>query len=94
MHDEELWIRFTEDIVVGMGGDPGRSRDCAIDIVREWERHENFFLYDDALPALGALRAHGLRSGLSRTVSATWRSSRGTTGSTSTSASARGHTAA
>jgi HAD superfamily hydrolase (TIGR01662 family) len=64
VHDEELWIRFTEDIVIGMGGDPVLSRSCAVDLVREWERHENFFLYDDALPALAALRAHGLRIGL------------------------------
>ena len=32
--------------------------------MREWERHENFFLYDDALPALEELRRHGLRIGL------------------------------
>ena len=64
IHDEELWIRFTEDIVMGMGGDPVLSRSCAVDLVREWERHENFFLYDDALPALAALREHGLRIGL------------------------------
>src|SRR3990170_612629 len=43
VHDEELWIRFTEDIVRGMGGDDAGSRACAIDLVREWERHENFF---------------------------------------------------
>ena len=64
VHDEELWIRFTEEIVVGMGGDPVLARNCAVDLVREWERHENFFLYDDALPALDALRRHGLRIGL------------------------------
>jgi HAD superfamily hydrolase (TIGR01662 family) len=64
VHDEELWIRFTEDIVIGMGGDPVLSRSCAVDLVREWERHENFFLYEDALPALAALREHGLRIGL------------------------------
>jgi HAD superfamily hydrolase (TIGR01549 family) len=64
VHDEELWIRFTEDIVRGMGGDPERSRTVAIELVREWERHENFFLFDDALPALEALRAHSLRIGL------------------------------
>jgi HAD superfamily hydrolase (TIGR01662 family) len=64
VHDEELWISFTEEIVRGMGGDEVLSRSCAIDLVREWERHENFFLYDDALPALEALRAHGLRIGL------------------------------
>ena len=64
VHDEELWIRFTEDIVRGMGGDDAGSRACAIDLVREWERHENFFLFEDALPALEVLRAHRLRIGL------------------------------
>jgi HAD superfamily hydrolase (TIGR01549 family) len=33
-------------------------------MVREWERHENFHLYEDALPALEELRRHGLRLGL------------------------------
>ena len=47
-----------------MGGTGDGARACAIDIVREWERHENFFLYEDALPALEALRTHGLRIGL------------------------------
>ena len=50
VHDTELWVRFTESIVVGMGGDPVLSRSCAVELVREWERHENFFLYDDTLP--------------------------------------------
>ncbi len=64
VHDAELWVRFTEGIVVGMGGDPVLSRSCAVELVREWERHENFFLYDDALPALAELRRHRLRIGL------------------------------
>ena len=63
-HDEEIWVAFTEDIVRGMGGAAEAVRDCAVEIVREWERHENFFLYDDALPAIATLRAHGLRVGL------------------------------
>src|SRR3990172_12845072 len=63
-HDEEIWVTFTEDIVRGMGGVADAARACAVEIVREWERHENFFLYDDALPAIAALRAHGLRVGL------------------------------
>jgi HAD superfamily hydrolase (TIGR01549 family) len=64
VHDEDVWIEFTEDIVRGMGGIGDGARSCALEIVREWERHENFFLYEDALPALEALRAHGLRLGL------------------------------
>jgi HAD superfamily hydrolase (TIGR01549 family) len=63
-HDEELWIVFTEQIVLRMGGDPSRARDCALEMVRQWERHENFTLYDDALPTLEELRRHGLRIGL------------------------------
>ena len=64
VHDEQLWVRFTEDIVRGMGGNDERARSCAHELVREWERHENFFLYDDALPTLEVLRDHGLRIGL------------------------------
>ena len=64
IHDEEIWIAFTEDIVRGMGGAPPGSRACALELVRAWERHENFFLYEDALPALEELRRHGLRVGL------------------------------
>src|SRR4029453_3068607 len=30
----------------------------------EWERHENFTLFEDALPALDELRRHGLEIGL------------------------------
>ena len=64
VHDEEVWIAFTEQIVLGMGGDPAGARACAVDMVREWERHENFTLYEDALPVLGELRERGIRIGL------------------------------
>jgi FMN hydrolase / 5-amino-6-(5-phospho-D-ribitylamino)uracil phosphatase len=64
VHDEQVWIAFTEEIVLGMGGDPNGARACAIDMVREWERHENFSLYEDALPVLADLRARGIRIGL------------------------------
>jgi putative hydrolase of the HAD superfamily len=64
VHDEEVWIAFTEQIVLGMGGDAGGARACAIDMVREWERHENFSLYEDALPVLDELRRHGVLIGL------------------------------
>jgi len=64
VHDEEIWIAFTEQIVLGMGGDASRARACATDMVREWERHENFSLYEDALPVLCELRRHDLKIGL------------------------------
>ena len=63
-HDEEIWIAFTEDIVRGMGGTGDGARACAVEIVRRWEIHANFDLYDDAIPVLQALRANGLRIGL------------------------------
>jgi HAD superfamily hydrolase (TIGR01549 family) len=63
-HDEEVWIRFTEDIVRGMGGEGEPVRAVAVEITRGWERSENFELYDDALPILGALRDQGLAIGL------------------------------
>jgi HAD superfamily hydrolase (TIGR01549 family) len=64
VHDEQLWVAFTEEIVAGMGGGGPGGRECAVDVVREWERHENFFLYEDTLPTLAALRGAGLRIGL------------------------------
>ena len=63
-HDDEIWFRFTERIVRGMGGDSDSAYDCAIEITRGWERHENFELYDDVSGVLAALRAAGLRIGL------------------------------
>jgi HAD superfamily hydrolase (TIGR01549 family) len=63
-HDDEIWFAFTERIVRGMGGTGTAAYDCAVEITRGWERHENFELYDDALPALAALRAADLKIGL------------------------------
>ena len=64
VHDEEIWIAFTEQIVLRMGGAPGAARACATEMVREWERHENFSLYEDAVPVLDELRRHDLKIGL------------------------------
>ena len=63
-HDDEIWFRFTERIVRGMGGDADSAYACAVEITRGWERHENFDLYDDVPDALATLRAAGLRIGL------------------------------
>ena len=61
MHDDELWIAFTEQIVRGMGGDAEGARASAAELVQAWEQHERFTLYEDALPALAALREHGVK---------------------------------
>ena len=63
-HDEEVWVLFTERIIRGMGGDSERAHECAVEMARAWEHAENFELYDDTLPVLGALREHGLKIGL------------------------------
>jgi putative hydrolase of the HAD superfamily len=64
VHEDELWIAFTERIVRGMGGDADGARECAVDLVAVWEQHDKFTLYEDALPVLAALRGHGLKLGL------------------------------
>jgi HAD superfamily hydrolase (TIGR01549 family) len=63
-HDEEIWVAFTERIVRGMGGDAEGAHEVAVEMTHAWELHENFELYEDVLPVLGELRAHGLRIGL------------------------------
>ena len=64
MHDEEIWVAFTERIIRGMGGDGERAHECAVAIERAWEEHGNFDLYEDALPVLERLRGAGLKLGL------------------------------
>jgi HAD superfamily hydrolase (TIGR01549 family) len=63
-HDDEIWFAFTERIVLGMGGARPAAYECAVEITRGWERHENFELYEDTIPVLGQLRRAGLRLGL------------------------------
>jgi HAD superfamily hydrolase (TIGR01549 family) len=63
-HDEEIWIRFTEDIVQGMGGTGAAVAEVALEIVRGWEQAHNFELYEDTIPVFAELRRHRLKIGL------------------------------
>jgi putative hydrolase of the HAD superfamily len=63
-HDEEIWIAFTERIVLGMGGTPPASRDVAVELTARWAQHANFELYDDVLPTLRELRGRGIKIGV------------------------------
>jgi putative hydrolase of the HAD superfamily len=63
-HDEEIWVRFTEDIVRGMGGSGPYVRSVAEAITEGWLHSENFELYEDALPVLARLRECGVKIGL------------------------------
>jgi len=62
-HDEEIWIRFTERVIVGMGG-RGDTYAAAVEMERRWVHSAHFELYDDALPVLDFLRERGLLIGL------------------------------
>jgi HAD superfamily hydrolase (TIGR01549 family) len=63
-HDEEVWVTFTEQIILGMGGGAGSAHECATAMTKAWELAENFELYDDVLPVLADLRERGLKLGL------------------------------
>ncbi|HZB85898.1 MAG TPA: HAD family hydrolase [Gaiellaceae bacterium] len=63
-HDEAIWVRFTEDIVRGMGGEGARVRAVAEAITEGWLHADNFELYEDALPVLELLRRSRLKIGL------------------------------
>jgi HAD superfamily hydrolase (TIGR01662 family) len=63
-HDEEVWIRFTEDIVRGMGGEGERCREVAAAITDGWLRADNFELYEDVLPVFDLLRRKGIKVAL------------------------------
>lgn len=62
-HDEEVWVLFTQRIIEGMGG-VGDTYRAAVEMEGAWAHAQHFELYDDALPVLDALRAHGLKIGL------------------------------
>jgi HAD superfamily hydrolase (TIGR01549 family) len=62
-HDEEIWVRFTQRIIDGMGG-VGDTYAAAFEMESAWSHAHHFELYDDALPTLTALRERGLRLGL------------------------------
>jgi putative hydrolase of the HAD superfamily len=62
-HDDEIWVLFTERIILGMGG-VGDTYGAAVEMERRWTHSARFVLYDDALPALDAISELGLKIGL------------------------------
>jgi putative hydrolase of the HAD superfamily len=62
-HDEEIWVLFTERIIVGMGGS-GDTYAAAREMEGRWAHSAHFELYEDVLPTLEAMRRHGLKVGL------------------------------
>jgi putative hydrolase of the HAD superfamily len=62
-HDEEIWVLFTERVILGMGG-RGDTYAAAVEMERRWAHSVHFELYDDALPTLEDMRRRGLKIGL------------------------------
>jgi HAD superfamily hydrolase (TIGR01662 family) len=63
-HDEEIWVAFTERIVLGMGGARPAAHAVAVELTSRWAQHTNFELYDDTLPTVRRLRGQGVKIGL------------------------------
>jgi len=63
-HDEEIWVAFTERIVLGMGGVEPAAHEVAVELTSRWAQHTNFELYDDTLPTLRGLHEQGVKIGL------------------------------
>jgi putative hydrolase of the HAD superfamily len=63
-HDDEVWVLFTEQIIRGMGGNTDSAYDCAVAMTQAWGHAHNFQIFEDVLPVLADLRAHGLKIGL------------------------------
>ncbi len=62
-HEEEVWVLFTERIILGMGG-RGETYAAAVEMEQRWAHSAHFELFDDALPALEFARGSGLKVGL------------------------------
>jgi HAD superfamily hydrolase (TIGR01549 family) len=62
-HDEEIWVLFTERVILGMGG-RGDTYPAAVEMEQRWAHSVHFELYDDALPTLEDMRRRGLKIGL------------------------------
>ena len=62
-HDEEIWVLFTERVIIGMGGS-GDTYRAAVEMEQRWALSAHFELYEDARPAVAALRERGLKIGM------------------------------
>jgi HAD superfamily hydrolase (TIGR01549 family) len=62
-HDEEIWVLFTERVIIGMGG-RGDTYRAAVEMEERWAHSGHFELYEDAVPAVVDMRSRGLSVGL------------------------------
>ena len=64
VYDPEIFIAYTNHIIVRMGGVGPRIDECSREIYREWAACQHFELYDDVPAVLRQLAQDGLRIGL------------------------------
>jgi putative hydrolase of the HAD superfamily len=63
-YDPQLFIDYTRQIIVGMGGSGPGLDACTREMYEEWAACQHFSLYDDVEPVFRALNARGVRIGL------------------------------
>lgn len=62
VHDDDVYRFFAECVIRHMGGnDADAVAAAAQEILREWDRLENFSTYDDVVPCLERLTAAGVK---------------------------------
>jgi putative hydrolase of the HAD superfamily len=64
LYDGELFVAYTRRIIEGMGGTGPGVDAAARELYDDWAEHDHFSLYEDAMPALEAIKARGVRVGL------------------------------
>jgi HAD superfamily hydrolase (TIGR01549 family) len=64
VYDDEIFVRYTRNIIEGMGGTGDRVDGCAREMYVEWAACHHFHLYDDAEAVLRELAARQLKIGL------------------------------
>ena len=63
-YHHDLFVRYTQAIIEGMGGSGDQCEPCARLMYDEWALCHHFHLYEDVRPVLESLAARGLRVGL------------------------------
>jgi HAD superfamily hydrolase (TIGR01662 family) len=63
-YDDEIYVRYTRQIIEGIGGSGPGLDACAREIYAEWATCRHFDLYDEVPRVLGELAAAGIRIGL------------------------------
>lgn len=63
-YTDDLFIRYTQAIIEGMGGTGPSLEACATEMYAEWALCHHFHLYEDAEPVLRQLAKEGIKVGL------------------------------